>query len=249
MARTRLKAALLTTIICVAPTSFAGDVPASGAKQAPAVFSTLHHLDWNRVRPEDLERLTGLSYKRETLRSPDETEACSGTTYLTARTARGGLLTIEFSSSKDGDRCRLSLSAIIFFTTMPHTDAQLERSAFVIQLKPGGTDGCDNEISEYSWRSLNSRVRFDLGIAVKPQAVEADPSTPTKLTVRLTHENVEPASVDHLPFEKGVFMGASLTTSSLNSKPKLSGRASVRVRLRAVNVSCVGGNPAAGRQN
>ena len=206
MVKIGLRTALLIMIVCVRPTAFAGDVPASGINGAPAVISALHHQDWNRVRPEDLQRLTGLAFQRQMLKAPDETEACSETTYLTAGSKSDGLITMEFSSSMDGDHCRSSLSAVTFVTTKPHTDAQLERSAFVVALKPGGTDGCDNELSTYSWRSLNSRVRFDLGIAVKPQAVEATPSTPTNLTMRLVHENVEPASVDHLPFEKGVFM-------------------------------------------
>jgi hypothetical protein len=206
MAEISVKSALMMMIICVGLNGFAVGEPGSEGDRTSTVISTLHQLDWSGVRPEDLERRSGISFKRHALKAPDANEACAEIIYLTARDARGGMITMEFDPSLHKGECRLSLYAATFEMTLPHTEAQLERSTFVVQLRPGGTEGCDIETSTYSWRSLDSRVRFDLKIVVRPLVAVVGPSTATKLTVRLTHTNVEPASVDHLPFEKGVFI-------------------------------------------
>lgn len=205
MARILIKVALVIGL-GFEQAGFAADGQATGLKPMATVISTLHRLDWNRVTPEDLERLTHLSSRRQSFKSTDAIGPCSERMYLTASAARGDRLTAEFSSLRDGDQCRLSLYAITVEWTTPNTEAQLERSAFVTQLKPGGADGCDPEVSEYSWRSLDSQVRFDLGIVVEPQAIEANPTTTANVKIRLTHTNVDPGSVDHLPFEKGTFI-------------------------------------------
>ena len=186
-------------------------VPSAGADSRdpnpPSVtlFSKVHHLDWSRVSPEEIERLSGMVWKRRVLRSPVVSATCAENIYLSFD-SKDGVVTLEFTSAPQPDGCRVTLYAATFETTASHADAQLRRSDFIEQLKPGGDDGCDVDVSAYTWRSRDSRTRFHLQVAVKTQTEDATPSTAASLIVRLSHTAVDRLEVDHLPFEKGVFL-------------------------------------------
>lgn len=172
------------------------------------LLSQLHgNGSWDRISPKELDRLIGSRLGAD-LPLREDDALCGGTILYTnddSKQPDGYALTAKFESVTSGSRCRLALRGISVLMTLPMREAVPLGVGVVELLKPGGRPSGDDVQQQFIWRSIDSRVQYDLWVEVKPIEASATPKSSATLKVILEHTPVTPADVDDLPFFKGYF--------------------------------------------
>lgn len=167
------------------------------------VLSAIHDVDWTEATEEDLQKLVPVTLTRSVAQIPADSiyrmYRCTDSVYLTYETANCSI-TLAFSKRPtDSAGCTTTLDMIRSEIEAPTTDAEAVRLAIIAALRAAGD--MRGDFSEYQWRSDDSHTRFILEFDL----MGGRESGLKRLNIRLSHVQVQPETVDNLPFHKGYF--------------------------------------------
>jgi hypothetical protein len=123
---------------------------------------------------------------------------CEGSTFLQNK-VNSNSISFEFDRiPANTNSCETRLRAITIEITLSSSDAEFLRVRLIDAVAAAG--GIAPDLSEYQWRSDDSRVRYVLTTSVAKQHGGKE-----TLWAKLRHIPASPETVDGLPFHKGYF--------------------------------------------
>jgi hypothetical protein len=160
----------------------------------------VHKLQWGAAVASDVQ--SKLKAKRA-VSWPDtrlkHSADCSGTITLALDYGACGSLTMDFVEHLSSGICVDELRGLNASVVVSNGESSsLATGLFLVSLKPGGIPIASRGGERYDWRSLDSKTHFVLETRTD--------SEDRKVSIVLYHLNVNPETVDYLPFERGTML-------------------------------------------
>jgi hypothetical protein len=205
MTRKRIRLRLVSVIsLLVSARMPAGECPK--CDELPGIVYRIHRANWQTIQPNDIDRLIGIVTRRRDANYPKDSpyySPCSGSLYLLGGDPKTFELNFEFDRSNGSAGCEERLTSVALEVHSVNASAEALRAAISDAVRAGGRPTGSLEQTEYLWRNVDSRTRFQLTMSVTARSKKRTPQTPAVLKVVLTHDPVQPSDVDDLPYERG----------------------------------------------